>query len=156
MENCLCDLRDNVCIPYLDDVIVFSSTFDEHLTNLRKVLRRLREYGVKLKPRKCKLFHKEVNFLERIVSETGYKLDSESIKPILILQKLTQKKVGDVRRLVGLLGYYRKYIENFSRIAKPIFDLLISDPDNTGKDKIMKHRQNKSATHQEPSSCCIL
>ena len=156
MENCLGDLRDNVCIPYLDDIIVFSSTFEEHLTNLRNVLRCLREYGVKLKLRKCKLFHKEVNFLGRIVSEKGYKLDSETIKPILNLQNVTPKTVGDVRRLVGLLGYYRRYIENFSRIAKPIYDLLTSDPDNTVKDKTIKSRQNKSATHQVPSSCCIL
>ena len=156
MENCLGDLRDNVCIPYLDDVIVFSSTFEEHLTNLRKALRRLREYGVKLKPRKCKLFHKEVNFLGGIVSEEGYKLVSESIKPILNLQNFTPKTVGDVRRLVGLLGYHRRYIENFSRFAKPIYDLLTSDPDNTVKDKTIKSRLNKSATHQIPSSCRIL
>ena len=88
MENCLSDLRDNVCIPYLDDVIVFSSTFEEQFTNLCKVLRRLREYCVKLKPRKCKLFHKEVNFAGSIVSEKGYKLYSENIKPILNLKKI--------------------------------------------------------------------
>ena len=63
VENFLGDLRDNVCIPYLHDVIVFSSSFEEHLTNLHKVLRRLREFCMKLKPGKCKLFHKKVNFL---------------------------------------------------------------------------------------------
>ena len=156
MENCLGDLRDNICIPYLDDVIVFSSTFEEHLTNLRRVLQRLREYGVKLKPRKCKLFHKEVNFLGRIVSEKGYKLDSESIKPILHLQNLTPKTVGDIRRLVGLLGYYRRYIENFSRIAKPIYDLLTSGCEETSGNKTARNGQNKSNAHQVPSSRRIL
>ena len=106
MENCLGDLRDEICIPYLDDVIVFSKTFDGHLENLRKVLHRLREHGVKLKPRKCNMFRKEVNFLGRIISPEGYKLDHDSIKPILHLQKSTPKTVGDVRRLLGLLGYY--------------------------------------------------
>ena len=86
-ENCLGDLRDDICIPYLDDVIVFSSTFEEHLTNLRKILKRLQAHGVKLKPRKCKLLRKEVNFLGRIVSEGGYKLDPESIKASINLAK---------------------------------------------------------------------
>ena len=117
MENCLGDLRDEICIPYLDDVIVFSKTFDGHLENLRKVLHRLREHGVKVKPRKCNMFRKEVNFLGRIISPDGYKLDPDSIKPILHLQKLTPKTVGDVRRLLGLLGYYRRYIKNLSPIA---------------------------------------
>ena len=156
MENCLGDLRDDICIPYLDDVIVFSSTFEEHLTNLRKVLKRLREHGVKLKPRKCKLLRKEVNFLGRIVSEGGYKLDPESIKPVLSLQKLTPKTVGDVRRLVGLLGYYRRYIENFSRITKPIYDLLTSETDNKSNNKIAKSHQAQSNSHQVPSNRPIL
>ena len=113
MENCLGDLRDEFCVPYLDDVIVFRKTFDSHLDNLRRVLRRLSKNGVKLKPRKCNMFHQEVNFLGRIISPEGYKLDPESIKLILHLQKSTPQTVGDVRRLLGLLGYYRRYIKNF-------------------------------------------
>ena len=53
MENCVGDLRETVCVPYLDDIIIFSATFEEHIENTSKVLRRLREHGVKLKPRKC-------------------------------------------------------------------------------------------------------
>ena len=89
MENCLGDLRDEFCVPYLDDVIVFRKTFDSHLDNLRRVLRRLSKNGVKLKPRKCNMFGQEVNFLGRIISPEGYKLDPESIKLILHLQKST-------------------------------------------------------------------
>ena len=153
MENCLGDLRDDICIPYLDDVIVLSSNFEEHLINLRIVPKRLREHGVKLKPRKCKLLCKEVNFLGRIVSEGGYRLDPESIKPVVNLQKVTPTTFGDVRRLVGLLGYYRRYIENFSRIAKPIYDLLAYETDNKSNDKTTNSHQPSS--RQVPSNLPI-
>ena len=88
MENCLGDLRYEFCIPYLDDVIVFSKTIDGHLDHLRGVLRRLSENGVKLKPKICNMFRQEANSLGRVVSPEGYKLDPESIKPILHLQKI--------------------------------------------------------------------
>ena len=83
METCLEDLRDDICVPYLDDIIVFSKSFDEHIEHLRKVLQRLKVHGVKLKPRKCTMFKREVLFLGRIVSEEGYKLDPSTVAPIL-------------------------------------------------------------------------
>ena len=149
MENCLGDLRDEICIPYMDDVIVFSKTFDGHLENLKKVLHRLREHGVKLKPRKCNMFRKEVNFLGRIISPEGYKLDPDSIKPILHLQKSTPKTVGDVRRLLGLLGYYRRYIKNFSPIAKPLYDLLSYS--EKGKSKSNRTSKANNQLHSKSS-----
>ena len=69
MEGCLEDLRDECCAPYLDDVIIFSKSFDEHIKHVRKVLRRLKENGIKLKAKKCDLFKKEVKYLGWIVSQ---------------------------------------------------------------------------------------
>ena len=132
MENCLDGLRDNICVPYLDDVIVFSKTFDEHVENLRTVLRRLRSHGIKLKAKKCKLFQREVNYLGRVVSADGYRVDPSNTKAVLALKETRPKTVGDVRKLLGLLGYYRRYIQDFSRIAQPLFKLL-KTPEINGK-----------------------
>ena len=112
MENILDDYRDRICAPYLDDVIVYSASFQDHIQHARLVLRRLREV-----------------YLGCIVSEEGYHIDSESIKPILKLKETMPKTLGEVRQQTGLLGYYSRNIENFSRIAKPIYDLLKRNSD---------------------------
>ena len=130
MERCLGELRDKVAIPYLDDIIVFSRTFEEHIEHLRTVLRKLREHGVKLKPRKCSLFKRKVQFLGRVVSGDGYQMDPGCVKAIEKLKEAMPKTVGEVRQLAGILSYYRRYIKNFVKIAKPIYDLLST----TGKD----------------------
>ena len=96
MENCLEGLRDDICMPYLDDVIVFSKTFEEHVDHLRTILRRLRAHGVKLKAKKCKLFRREVNYLGRIVSADGYRMDPCNIKAVTALKDIKPQTVGDV------------------------------------------------------------
>ena len=133
MERCLTGIRDEICIPYLDDVIVFSKTFEEHLEHVRTVLRRLREHGIKLKPKKCHLFKREVSCLGRIVSAQGHCPDPSSTEAVVSLKGMHPSTVGDVRRLLGLLGYHRQYVKDFSRIAKPLFD-LIQSPATTTKD----------------------
>ena len=134
METCLGDLRDKICIPYLDDIIVFSSTFEDQIEHLRTVFQRLKKYGVKLKPKKCAMFKREVVFLGRVVSAQGYKLDPSTMAPILRLKDTPPKTVNEVRKLMGFLNYYRRYIENFSRIAKPIYN-LVKIPETDGKGK---------------------
>ena len=141
MEGCLEGLRDEICMPYLDDVIVYSGSFQDHIDHLTRVHRRLREHGVKLKPRKCKLFKREVNFLGRVVSAEGCKLDPATMAPVLNLAKTPPKTVGQIRQVVGLLGYYRRYIKDLSRIAKPIYDLLTSK--NESKEEISTDKSKK-------------
>ena len=85
MNECLGDLCDNICIPYLDEVLVYRKTFDEHVQDVREVLRRLQEHGIKLKPSKCKFFQqqqpwsKHLGTVVKIKSENAvFKLNSES------------------------------------------------------------------------------
>ena len=126
MEHCLGELRTEIAITYFDDVIVFSTPFGEHVEHVRKVLRRLRQQGIKLKPRKCKVFRREVCLLGRIVSRDGYRVDPSGITAVTNLAEKKPSTVGEVRQLVGFLDYYheRRYIPNFARLAKPLYELL--------------------------------
>lgn len=110
MEHCLEGLKDDICIPYLDDIIIFSKTFDEHIEHVRLVIQRLRANGIKLKPEKCNFFQREVNYLGQIVSAEGYRLNPEKTEAVRALKDSQPKTVGELRKLLGLLGYYRRYI----------------------------------------------
>ena len=105
------------------------------------MLQRLRAHGIKLKPTKCKLFKREVNYLGQIVSASGYRLDPANVEAVLSLKKSNPSTVGEVRKLLGLLGYYRKYIPNFARTAYPLFQLLQAEPDNVTR-PVRKNKQH--------------
>ena len=80
MGNCLTDVRDKFAFPYLDDVLVYSDDFDSHVDHLRKVFQILRENGIKVKAKKCKLFQKQINYLGRTITDKGYGIDTSNIK----------------------------------------------------------------------------
>ena len=150
MEDCLSDYRDKFCLPYLDDVIVYSKNFEDHVEYLQKVLHRLKEKEIRLKARKCNLFAQEVTYLGRIITADGYRVDPKGIKPILDLKSWKPNTLGEVRHLVGLLGYYHRYIQDISRVAKPIYDLLKVDKQQLGS---MQRGQRKRGNQgQAPSS----
>ena len=143
MESALEGLNHNICEVYLDDVIVFSKTFDEHVENLRKVLQALRKKGMKLRVDKCDLFKKEVRYLGKVVSSEGYRPDPKDTSALQKLTEQTPQTVGDVRKLLGLTGYYRRYLRYYSKRAKPLFSLLThtEHPSSTTKAK-RKKKQN--------------
>ena len=144
MEDCLEGIRDEICTPYLDDIIVYSKTFEEHVENLPTVLRRLRKHGIKLKPSKCHLSQPEVRYLGRIVSQNGHRIDPEGTKAITSLSDSRLKTVGEVCKLTGLLSCYRRYIKHFSRIAKRLYYLL-KGPDEKGHLSTMQRERGKTA-----------
>ncbi len=71
MEEMLDSLRDECCIPYLDDILCYAKSFEEHVESMRRVLRTLQHHGVKLKPEKCELFRSEVRYVGRLISADG-------------------------------------------------------------------------------------
>ena len=127
MENCWIDIRDTFAFPHLDDVLVYLDDFDSHVDHLRKVFQILKENGIKVRAKKCKLFQKQISFLGRTITDKGYVIDTANIKTVADPFTIVPSNIGQLRRIPGLLGYYRRYIKSFSRIAQPLFDLLKKD-----------------------------
>ena len=124
MKQSFHDYRGHFVEPYLDDFFVFSSDFSSHLKHLQLILQKLRKYGMKIKAKKCQLFRRQMRYLGRIVAANVYRLDPNNIEAVKDLVRQKPKTLGDVRRLLRMIGYFRKYIPNFSKIAKPLYVLL--------------------------------
>ncbi|MCP4459317.1 MAG: RNA-directed DNA polymerase, partial [Cytophagales bacterium] len=106
---------------YIDDIIVFSKSWEEHLQNLRALFDRLRQYDLKLKPKKCTFAASEVLYLGHVVSQEGIRPESKKLHAIQNFP--VPKDVKAIRSFCGLAGYYRKFIANFGSIAAPLYAL---------------------------------
>ena len=126
MEKCLHDLNLNICLVYIDDIIVFSKTFEEHLKRLELVLDRLQEKGLKVKPSKCQLLRRRVKYLGHVVTEEGIETDPDKTQALREWKVPTTAK--EVKSFLGFAGYYRKFVEEYSRIARPLNDLTVGLP----------------------------
>ena len=121
MECVLRGLTWQIALIYLDDVLVYSRTFDEHLQHLRLVFDRFRTAGLKLKPSKCHFGQKQVNYLGHVITRDGIQPDPEKIK--VVQEYPVPRTVKDVRAFMGLTNYYRKFVKDFAHIASPLHDL---------------------------------
>ena len=103
---------------YLDDVISFGTSIPEALARLEEVLSRLSDFGFQLKAKKCTFMQTEVAFLGHIVGRTGLVCDPEKISAVRNWH--APDKVKAVRRFVGFVGYYRRFVEDFAGLAEPL------------------------------------
>lgn len=115
------DLQPNVFV-YLDDIVVATKTLPEHFHLLKVIADRLKKAGLTISLEKSKFCKKQVMYLGYLLSEHGVAIDESRIQPILDYAR--PKTVKDIRRLMGLAGFYQKFIGNYSRITTPITDLL--------------------------------
>ena len=122
MHDCLGDLNMNWCIVYLDDIIIFSDTKEEHLKRLEAVFQKLITAGLKLKPSKCHFFREEIEYVGHVVSGKGISTNPKKVEAVA--KWPTPKTVYDVRSFLGFVGYYRRFIKDFSKIAKPIREVI--------------------------------
>ena len=118
MEKVLSGLQYDICLLYLDDIIVKSNTFENQILYLKQVFERLRQANLKLSPKKCHLFKHKVAFLGHIVSDEGISTNPEKVETVKSWP--IPKNIKQVRGFLGLCSYYRKSIRNFSTIAKPL------------------------------------
>jgi hypothetical protein len=121
MELAMKGLNLEVLLVYLDDIVVFSRTPEEHLERLRELFVRLKRTNLKLKPSKCCIMRERIKFLGHVVDEEGVTTDPE--KTAAVENWPVPRNVHEVRAYVGLAGYYRKHIKDFSNIARPLHAL---------------------------------
>lgn len=121
MNSVLHDYLDKFVLVFLDDILIYSINEEEHLVHLQFVLQRLSEHKLYGKLSKCAFFVEKVHYLGHIISKEGIAVDPEKIRAIVDWS--IPRNVSKVRSFMGLVGYYRRFVEGFSKIANPITSL---------------------------------
>ena len=125
MNSVFSGLTGTRCFLYVDDIVLYARSLAEHNTKLREVLDRLRTYKLKLQPDKCEFLRKEVNYLGHQITEAGVRPDPQKVAAIQQFPIPTIAK--QLKTFCGIVGYYRRFIPNCSRIASPLYKLLKKD-----------------------------
>ena len=121
MNKVFMEFLDKFVVVFIDDILVYSKNEEEHKEHLRLVLEKLRVHQLYAKFSKCEFWLKEVGFLEHVISGEGIAVDPTKV--IVVTNWEAPTSVGEIRSFLGLAGYYRRFIENFSKIAKPMTEL---------------------------------
>jgi hypothetical protein len=122
MNKVFMDYLDTFVVIFIDDILVFSKSEAEHEKHLKLVLQRLREHKLYAKLSKCEFWIDEVPFLGHVISKGGIAVDPGKVNDVL--DWVVPQTVKEVCSFLGLAGYYQRFIENFSKIAKPLTSLL--------------------------------
>jgi hypothetical protein len=140
MNKVFMEYLDKFMVVFIDDILIFSKNEEEHDEHLHLVLQKLRENQLYAKLNKCEFWLKEVSFLGQIISKGGISVDPSKVNHVLSWK--TPQNVSDNRSFLGLAGYYRRFIEGFSKIFKPMMELL-------AKGKTFQWTPRRGASFQE-------
>lgn len=122
MELVLRGLPWHICMVYLDDILIYNKTFEEHMSSLKEVFLRIRSAGLRLNPQKCHLARDHVVFLGHVVSRKGLQPDPKNTDKVLNWP--VPRSPSEVRAFVGLCSYYRRFVKDFSKLAAPLNQLV--------------------------------
>ena len=135
MDKAFGDLNFQSLLIYLDDILVFGSTFEETLSRLEVVLSRLTELNLKVKPEKCQLFKAKANYLGHVVTSEGTSPNPEKIRAVTEWPK--PNTLRELRGFLGLSSYYRRFVPKYAKVAAPLQSLL------RGQDNVKKKGKAK-------------
>jgi hypothetical protein len=125
MNNAFMEYLDKFVVVFIDVILVYSISEEEHEGHLRLVLQKLRDHKLYAKLSKCEFWLKQVAFLGHVISKGGISVDPSKVEDVLSWKVPTS--VSDIRSFLELAGYYRRFIEGFSKISKPMTELLEKD-----------------------------
>ncbi|KAH0602480.1 uncharacterized protein H6S33_008819, partial [Morchella sextelata] len=125
INDCVRDYLDMFCTAYLDDILIYSDTFEEHQVHVEKVLEALQRNGVLLKPEKCEFHTQSTTYLGLIIEPNGIKMDPKKVETVK--NWTVPKTVKDVQAFLGFANFYRRFIRGFSEMASPLTRLTRKD-----------------------------
>ena len=125
MDLVLSGLQGVELFVYMDDIVLYANSIEEHSEKLRKLLARLQNAGLTLQPEKCRFLQREITYLGHNISSEGVKPDPEKIRAVKSFPIPKNKK--NIKQFLGLVGYYRRFIPDMAKISKPLTRLLKAD-----------------------------
>ena len=137
MENIFHEYLDDFVTVYLDDILIYSKSYEEHLRHLKIVLEALKNNNLYANPSKCEFALEEIDYLGYLVSKKGISPNPDKVAAIANWPKL--KNTRDVQSFLGLANYYRKFIKDFSKLAVPLTKLLQKKYNSSGSKNKMMH-----------------
>jgi transposase InsO family protein len=147
----LSSVRFQCALTYLDDIIIYSSSFEQHLEDLKTVLSLLQKAGITLKLEKCSFCAEEVQYLGFVVGRKGLRVDESKLDAVK--KSVPPKTKTQMRRFLGLTGVYRRFIENYAKVAAPLTRYLKTekgDASTLDEEALIAHEKLKDAVTSAP------
>ncbi|XP_038695474.1 uncharacterized mitochondrial protein AtMg00860-like [Tripterygium wilfordii] len=114
-------IKNKFVVVFIDDILTYSPTIEEHEEHLRLVLQTLRDNQLYAKLSKCEFWATEVKFLGHVIKQEGIAVDNSKVESVLNWER--PKNISEIRSFLGLAGYYRRFIQDFSSVAAPLMQL---------------------------------